>query len=251
LLKNPIYAALKEKSRDVARRLGPPSFYRVYKKEVERSSRSLAESEVLLRCRSYLDESKMHPAHGIDHGERVAVEAGAILQIESASVNIGAAEAEELMLCVQIASLFHDIKRKEADHTAKGSAEAERILEDFAIKEIHKRYITAAIRNHEAFKEVLGSEDREAKLISDSLYDADKFRWGPDNFTTTVWLIMESSETPVDALYRDFLIKMDGVGRIKETFRTGIGKKCGPEFIDLGMKIGKEIYREMGDLLGY
>jgi len=245
-----MYPALKEKAIDAARRLGPPSFYRMYKEEVERSFLFFAGSKVLLKCRSYLDESKMHPAHGIAHGEKVAIEAGAILQIEGASVNIGGAETEELMLCVQIAGLFHDIRRNEADHTTKGSMEAERILEDFAMKNSHKRYITAAIRNHEAFKEVLSSEDEEAKLISDSLYDADKFRWGPDNFTTTLWLIMESSGTPVEALYRNFLEKMEGVRRIKETFRTGIGKKCGPEFIDLGMEIGNEIYREMGNRLG-
>ena len=115
--------------------------------------------------------------------------------------------------------------------------------------ERYKRYITAAIRNHEAFREVLSSEDEEAKLISDSLYDADKFRWGPDNFTTTLWLIMECSGTPAEALYRNFLEKMNGVSRIKETFRTKTGKRFGPEFIDLGIEIGNEIYREMGNLL--
>jgi hypothetical protein len=46
-----------------------------------------------------------------------------------------------------------------------------------------KRYIVAAIRNHEAFRKILESEDKSARLVSDSLYDADKFRWGPDNFT--------------------------------------------------------------------
>ena len=245
------YAALKERAKDIAGRLGPPSFYRRHKKAVERSLRSFSESTVLRQCRSYLDESQMHPAHGIDHGERVAIEAGAILLTERASLDVCAAETEDLMLCAQIAGLLHDIKRNESDHTTKGRAEAERILEDFAIKESHKRYITAAIRNHEAFKEILSSENEEAKLISDCLYDADKFRWGPDNFTITLWLIVEASETPIEVLYRDFLVKMAGVGRIKETFRTDTGKECGPEFIDLGVEIGKEIYREMANMLGY
>jgi hypothetical protein len=154
------------------------------------------------------------------------------------------------MLCAQIAGLFHDIKRSEEDHTIKGSQEVERILEDFDLKDRYKRYIASAIRNHEAFKEVLASEDEEAMLVGDSLYDADKFRWGPDNFTTTLWLIMESSGTPAETLYRNFLEKMKGVGRIKETFRTETGRRFGPEFIDLGIEIGNEIYREMGNLLG-
>jgi hypothetical protein len=249
LLRDPIYPALREKASTVARRIGPPSFYHAHKKELERSLLSFSDSEVLVKCRSYLDESKMHPAHGIRHGEMVAIEAGAILQIESSAGDRDQERTEELMLCVQIAGLFHDIKRNEEDHTIKGSIEAEKILEDFDLDERYRRYITAAIRNHEAFKEVLASEDEEAKLISDSLYDADKFRWGPDNFTTTLWLIMESSGTPVEALYRNFLEKIKGVRRIKETFRTETGKRFGPEFIDQGIEIGNEIYHEMGNLL--
>ncbi len=251
MLKNSIYPTLKDKASAVARRIGPPSFYRAHEEDLKRSLRSFSESEVLLRCRSYIDESKLHPAHGIEHCEMVAIEAGAILQIESALGNRTREKTEELLLCVQIAGLFHDIKRSEEDHTIKGSKEAERILEEFDLKKQYKRYIVAAIRNHEAFREVLSSEDEEAKLVSDSLYDADKFRWGPDNFTTTLWLIMESTETPAETLYRNFLEKMKGVGRIKETFRTETGQRFGPEFIDLGIEIGNEIYREMGNLLGY
>lgn len=250
MLKDPIYPTLKEKASAVARRIGFPSFYRAHKKELDRSLQIFSESKLLLRCRSYIDESKLHPAHGIQHGEMVAIEAGAILQIESALGNRTREKTEELMLCVQMAGLFHDIKRNEDDHTIKGSREAEKILEDFDLKKQYKRYIAAAIRNHEAFKEVLASEDEEAKLVGDSLYDADKFRWGPDNFTTTLWLIMESTGTPAETLYRNFLDKMKGVGRIKETFRTETGQRFGPEFIDLGIEIGNEIYREMGNLLG-
>ena len=249
MFKDPIYPVLREKASNMARQIGPPSFYRAHKKELEKSLLSFSESEVLVKCRSYLDDSKMHPAHGIRHGEMVAIEAGAILRIESSAGDRDQERTEELMLCAQIAGLFHDIKRSEEDHTIKGCIEAGKILEDFDLDARYKRYITAAIRNHEAFKEVLASEDEEAKLISDSLYDADKFRWGPDNFTTTLWLIMESSGTPVEALYRNFLEKMKGVGRIKETFRTETGKRFGPEFIDLGIEIGNEIYHEMGNLL--
>ncbi len=248
MLRDPIYPVLRETASNAARRIGPPSFYRIHKKELEKSLLFFSESEVLVKCRSYLDESKMHPAHGIRHGEMVAIEAGAVLQIESSAGD--RERTDELMLCAQIAGLFHDIKRNEEDHTAKGGIEAGKILEDFDLDARYKRYITAAIRNHEAFKEVLASEDEDAKLISDSLYDADKFRWGPDNFTTTLWLIMESSGTPARELYRNFLEKMKGVRRIKETFRTETGKRFGPEFIDLGIEIGDEIYREMGNLLG-
>lgn len=72
------------------------------------------------------------------------------------------------------------------------------------IDDSYKRYIVAATRNHEAFKEVLESENEVAKLISNSLYDADKFRRGPDNFTTTLWLMLDSNDMPVEKLYKIF-----------------------------------------------
>ena len=248
-MKSPIYPALKEKAAKAARRIGAPSFYRAHKRELDRSHKSFSESGLLMKCRAYLDESKMHPAHGIRHCEKVAIEAGAILQIENAAVRPPAAASDDLMLCAQIAGLFHDIKRSEDNHTIKGSIEAERILGNFRIEERYKRYITAAIRNHEAFREVLASEDDEAKLVSDSLYDADKFRWGPDNFTTTLWLIVESADTPAEKLHATFLEKMEGIRRIKETFRTGTGRRYGPEFIDFGIEIGREIFHEMENLM--
>ncbi len=60
---------------------------------------------------------------------------------------------------------------------------------------------------------------------------------------------MECSRISAKTLYTNFLEKMEGVGRIKETFRTETGRRFGPEFIDLGINIGNEIYREMGNLL--
>jgi hypothetical protein len=248
LLKGPIYHILKEKATRAARKIGTPSFYREHQRELDRSAVALAENRVLRKCRTYLDEAAMHPAHGLGHCEKVAIEAGAIVQIESGGRRPAAA-ADELIVCAQMAGLFHDIKRNEDNHTIKGSIEAERILGDFAMEQRYKRYVTAAIRNHEAFTEVLASENEEAKLVSDSLYDADKFRWGPDNFTTTLWLIVESADTPAEKLYASFLDKMEGIMRIKETFRTDTGRRYGPEFIDSGIEIGNEIFREMGNLI--
>jgi len=35
---------------------------------------------------------------------------------------------------------------------------------------------------------------------------------------------------------------MKGIAGIKDTFRTDTGKTYGPEFIDLGLRIGEKIY---------
>jgi hypothetical protein len=239
------YHRLREKACETAERLGAPAFYKTFEEEMVVSSQAFLMSPLIKKCRAYIDESTLHPAHGIPHCQRVAIEAGAVLQAESLGRSFNVQTREDLMRCAQIAGLFHDIKRAESDHPVKGSLEAQRILSNFDIQGHHKRYIVAAIRNHEAFREVLDSEDEPARLVSDSLYDADKFRWGPDNFITTLWILVESAGIPLGELFGHFREKMVWIGRIKNTFRTGIGRKYGPEFIDLGMEIGHEIYGEM------
>ena len=240
-----MYTELKEKALRAAWKAGDPSFYGRHKRELDASLSSYASNSIIRFCRRYLDESRLHPAHGIFHCEKVALEAGAILLIEGSAMGLERRQMEELVLCAQIAGLLHDIKRAEKDHTIAGSREAAVILRDVAIEERCKRYIVAAIRNHEAFKEVLDSEDPSARLVSDSLYDADKFRWGPDNFTVTLWLITESAGITVDDLYQGFARQMEVIKSISKTFRTGTGRKYGPEFIDKGIMIGDEIYREI------
>jgi hypothetical protein len=249
-LDSSIYRTLKETAVRAGEKLGIPSFYDACRQELAISGSSFSESAVIRRCRSYINEARLHPAHGIYHCEKVAVEAGALVQVERMNYGNGGPDTKELMLCAQIAGLLHDITRNAKDHTVTGSIEAALILRHFDLSEIHKRYIIAAIRNHEAFKEVLPCGDEQGRLVSDCLYDADKFRWGPDNFITTLWLITEYSGMRPETLHSVFREKMEVIARIRDTFRTGTGKKYGPEFIDIGIEIGNEIYRELDNMLG-
>jgi hypothetical protein len=244
-----IYLRLRRKAVNAAEGIGLPSFYSDYDKEIRASAASLAASDVIRKCEELIDTSKMHPAHGFEHLRKVAIEAGALAEIEGNVRGCCPSEMAEILLCAQLAGFLHDIRRAEKEHAIAGSVEAGRILEGCGMKKRYRNYITAAIRNHEAFREVLPSSDETAKLISDSLYDADKFRWGPDNFTSTLWLILESSGISAQMLYSSFPEKMDWIRRIKDTFRTHTGRKYGPEFIDLGMKIGSKIYQEMESIM--
>jgi hypothetical protein len=245
-----IYTRLRQMAIEEAEMLGMPSFYRDHKIELERSRKSFETNMLIKKCMSYMDEVSMDSGHGLSHAEAVALDAGTIIQVEVMLQNMDRGLISELIVYVQIASLLHDIKRKEKNHTIAGSNEARRILNDFFIEDRYKRYIVAAIRNHEAFKEVVESEDEMAKLISDSLYDADKFRWGPDNFTTTLWLMLNSMDMPLEVLYERFLGNLKYIESIKDTFRTQTGKRYGPEFIDMGIIIGKTIYKEMSAIIG-
>jgi hypothetical protein len=156
---------------------------------------------------------------------------------------------EPLFTAAIIAGLLHDIKRREQDHAVRGSIEAEKILKALGVDERSRSHITYAIRNHEAFKTTCDLDDEGGCMVSDALYDADKFRWGPENFTGTLWLMVEANHTPPEALHKTFKEKMKGIERIKETFRTATGKRYGPEFIDQGVTIGNAIYEEMSVML--
>ena len=244
-----VYKRLQEVAHRVAKTLPLPVFYDRHASAVRFADDHLVTSELLHQCRTYLDESQLECAHGLCHCESVARDAGALVLIEAPSRKIAASDAAGLFLAAELAGLLHDIKRKEKDHALLGSIEAERILKDLGMEKHYRRYIAEAIRNHEAFKETQDAEDKEGRLVSDALYDADKFRWGPENFTTTLWTIVDANDTPPENLHRMFKEKMKGIERIKETFRTSVGRQFGPEIIDQGLTIGNAIYEEMTTIL--
>jgi len=245
----PQYLRLRDTARRVAATLPIPAFYKRYENFIRQTDEALSTHDLVRRCRSYLDESQMECAHGLFHCEAVARDAGALVLVELKNSVITWQETESLFTAAIIAGLLHDIKRKEQDHAIRGSIEAEKILSGLGMSLKERQYIADAIRNHEAFQETFDRDDDAGRLVSDALYDADKFRWGPENFTTTLWLMVETYHTPIVSLHRTFREKMKGIEKIKETFRTPTGRLFGPEFIDMGLSIGNAIYEEMNSIL--
>ena len=88
------------------------------------------------------------------------------------------------------------------------------------------------------------------QLISNALYDADKFRWGPDNFTMTLWDMLEYANIDMGLFISTYHKGIKGVEEIRETFRSDTGKKYGPEFIEIGLMIGDELYRVLSEKSG-
>jgi hypothetical protein len=240
-----IYQKLRQAAQRAAGALPKPGFYGRHEAIIRQADDTLATNEIVRQCRTYLDASQLECAHGLCHCEAVARDAGAIVLIEAGENRIDRSGIEPLFTAAIIAGLLHDIKRKEQDHAVRGSIEAEKILAGLGMGLRERQYIADAIRNHEAFQETFDRDDAAGRLVSDALYDADKFRWGPENFTTTLWLMVEAHDTPPEVLHRIFMEKMKGIERIKETFRTATGKRYGPEFIDQGITIGNAIYDEM------
>jgi len=243
------YELLQARAYEIARTLPKPAFYHAHAPAVHQADETLRTYDLIRKCHAYLDESKLECAHGLCHCEAVARDAGAIVLVEGARRAMGGNEIMPLFIAAIIAGLLHDIKRREDDHAVLGSLEAEAILKTLKVDERSRTYITYAIRNHEAFKTTCDLDDAEGCMVSDALYDADKFRWGPENFTGTLWLMVNAHETPIASLHKTFREKMKGIERIKDTFRTDTGKQYGPEFIDQGIQIGNAIYMEMSAML--
>ena len=239
-----IYEEMIAASRDIVAFFPQPRFYVCCKEPLQLSHSLFNEDPKVMKCRTFvLSELKDDLGHGIDHSEKVALEAGALAYIEGERLSHQESFRREACFLAQIAGLLHDLRRNEKGHAKASALAAARLLQEFSISPAKGEYIVQAIANHEAFVEPKRMDSPVGQIISDTLYDADKFRWGPENFTHTLWQMLRSSRQAIVPLIRRFPKGMEGISQIKETFRTETGKIYGPEFIELGLKIGEKIYQ--------
>jgi len=227
----------------IADSLDLPLFYREKKEECALSRRMFEKEPLVEACVAMLKTRKASYGHGLSHACKVAVDAGAIIIVEGFD---GAPGLTRLVFLAHIAGVLHDIARSNPDHAHVGAQEAGIILDGFNLPAAEIEAITGAIENHEAFQPCKPLNSRSSQLLSDALYDADKFRWGPDNFTEMIWDILAPRRVPVATLIERFLPGLKGIEKIRGTFRTETGKKYGPDFIDRGITIGLELYKRLG-----
>lgn len=237
-------ARAQELTRQIADDVGAPLFYRERREPWERSCRLFASCAVVQAVLE-TGAGRGNPlGHGRSHGEKVAVDAGSLILIEAKGA-FAPEDRERLVLCSHLAGLLHDIRREEPDHARAGARAAGVILDGVPLDGKARLWICDAIANHEAFRPPRILAAPEGQLLSDALYDADKFRWGPDNFTETLWAMASFRETPLAAVLPRFLQGLDGIARIRATFRTDEGKRYGPDFIDRGLEIGRRLYEAL------
>ena len=243
-----IYNDIQKKALEIASDFPLPDFYQDFPGVCE-SSRVFFETDpVVLQLKSFVSNNIENDfGHGMDHVIKVTLDAGALMLIEGASAGFTDKTVQRRMLITQCAGLLHDIRRKEKEHALAGSVFAADLLGDYPLTKNEVEDIRLAIKNHEAFKPVEPLDTPEGNLLSDCLYDADKFRWGPDNFTITVWDMLAFSNTPINRFIDYYPKSVEGLAKIKSTFRTRTGKKYGPQFVDLGIDMGKVIYQYLKD----
>lgn len=245
------YARLRERARQIASRYPPADFYRDHAEAVE-VSRALFESDALVVgmretiCTRLEDDF----GHGNLHAVKVALDAGALTCIEGRAIGYSGGYLARRICIAHCAGLLHDIHRKQSNHAEYGASRARELLAAYPLAADEVADICIAIRNHEAFKSTVAVSTVEGALVSGCLYDADKFRWGPDNFTDTLWAMIAFTHlTPADFMKR-YPAGMESLARIKSSFRTATGKVYGPGFIDRGIAIGEELYQAIRMELG-
>lgn len=240
-----LYRKLRDQARQIVKSLPTPAFFQDLAQELT-ESRVLLESDPLLTgiARAIQPDLDDDFGHGIRHTTLVCIDAGAIV-LRELSKHPGAPEDGSVtrqIVLVQAAGLLHDIRRKQPNHAHEGSVYAAGLLPGHALTPGEIELISRAIREHEAFAPEGPNQDPNSRsLISDALYDADKFRWGPDNFTHTLWDMVMFTRLPFKEFAQKYPGGMHKLSLIRDTFRTDTGKHYGPEMIDLGIETGNRL----------
>ena len=193
-----IYTRIRERARQIVSQYPSPDFYQDHSLANELSLKYLETSALTEKLQSFVAEHLEDDfGHGIKHALKVAVDAGALMIIENKLAGRSDNFINQRVIIVQCAGLLHDIQRQHEDHAVKGAVYARQVLKVLPFKSHEVDDICRAIRNHEAFKKTVKANTSEGELVSDCLYDADKFRWGPDNFSDTVWTMASFLKIPV------------------------------------------------------
>lgn len=221
-----------------------PSFYEDLGAELAFARQMFFSHALARRCREdvlpFLNDDF---GHGIQHSKKVAVETCALILDEAD--RLGMDSAKRLGLLGLLAGLLHDTCRLEGEHPVRGAELSAFILRDYPLLDAEKSMIAEAIACHEIISPAAVFDNPDAQLLADALYDADKFRWGADNFDTTLWEVCNYQEWSLAEILEKFPAGLDMARSVRDTFRTTAGKIHGPEIIDLGLVTGKKIYQAM------
>ena len=237
---------LRQQARKIAAQQPQADFYRDFEQEVKESADYFHTDAVVCRLKAAVEDVIDNDfGHGMDHARKVALDAGALVVIEGRSLDYAAGFAPEHIRMAHCAGLLHDIQRKQKNHAREGAIYARKMLAAYSFSDREINNICVAIANHEAFSEPMEPPTPASRLLSDCLYDSDKFRFGPDNFTDTVWEMIERSNISLNRFLALYPRGIDFLKKIRNTFRTPTGRKYGPQFIDIGLAIGEALHSYM------
>lgn len=247
---NNVLTELRKEAKALAAAQPVPAFYRDMESKITFAREMFFDHPLVIRLQEdVLPFLYDEYAHGIYHSKKVAIEAGAIVLNEGEIEGVSSEDMREMVLLAQFCGLLHDCCRLEEDHAQRGAETSLVILNNYPLSERSKKLITGSIARHEAFKGNPPVEnDILLKILSGALYDADKFRWGPDNFSTTLWEICDYEDWTTGEIVDKFPKGLEIIKSIGSTFRTVTGNKYGPEMINQGLEIGTQLYKRLLEL---
>ena len=238
------YIRLRDRARHIVSQYPPPDFYTELSRAFSLSRNIFDTHPVVSDLRFYVTGRLEEDfGHGLQHATKVALDAGTLMIAESGRIGLSTNVSMRCVVTVQCASLLHDLKRKEPNHAVKGAAHAVFLLKSYPFSTEEREDIRLAIHDHEAFQKRMPINSRRGDLVSGCLYDADKFRWGPDNFSDTLWCMVFYHNPTLAEFLASYPIGLASLRRIKNTFRTVTGRKYGPQFIDIGIAIGEDLLK--------
>ncbi|MBU1249317.1 MAG: HD domain-containing protein [Proteobacteria bacterium] len=180
---------------------------------------------------------------GIEHSKKVAHDAAAIVLTEESGLETE--EKRHLALLAQLAGLLHDVQREEDDHARRSADAVATILEGYPLQNRDIKLIATAISSHEDRTKTDDYPDPQTRLLCQALYDADKFRFGADIFSTTMWLYCDYESWSMAEIAGQFPKGISAARAVVNTLRTTTGKSYGPEIIGQGIGLGETMLRHV------
>ena len=165
-----IYSEMIAVSQRIAASFPPPRFYTCCRPWLTLSRSLFSDDPQVARCREMVRrELQNNYGHGLEHVEKVAVEAGALAYLDADRLSWEEAAKERAGILAQVAGLLHDLRRGEKDHARLGAEASRTILRSFPFAEEEGRIIAEAIANHEAFVEPRKIESSLGQMVCDVL----------------------------------------------------------------------------------
>lgn len=232
--------ALKQEAKRQAARKGPtpPAFITECKVEIEQSRQHFFDNPLILKlqqeCLPLLYDDT---GFGIEHAKHTAIDAGALALKDYGGPQY---DTRKLVLASQVAGMLHDICRTEGEHAARGAEAAEIALARHGVEPDIIQAVMEAIARHEDVHPAKIA-DEAPSIVAACLYDADKFRWGPDFFTTLFWELTDYLDDAPETFIETYHQALEKLPAYLSTFRTRSGKKYGDEYITYGLKYAPEV----------
>lgn len=241
--------ALKKQSCRLARQHNLPSFYSDFAEEAAFSSDLFFNHPALLKLQddsvAFLYDDYMF---GIEHSKRLAQDA-CILMLAGGS-GLSSQESRHTGLLAQVAAMIRDIECAggESDRT-HGSAVT--LLEGCnSLTSDEKKLVARAstCRSRPDFSAL--PESDQLRALAYSLHDAYWFRFGPDIFSTVMWIYCDYNQLSPAELVERFEVGVEDARYASDGFLTETGKKYGPEILQAGVEQGETMLKLLREAAG-